>query len=468
MKHFKKVVSLLMALIMALGLATTVFAAGEGSITVDNPSEGATYTAYKIFDVTYNEDKSSYAYTIFEDSEWFNVVNTYEGIKLTASADGTVYNVKEPDSYSAAAFADVLKKEVEGKTGTGLEVKDGAATATGLELGYYFVTTGNGALCNLTTTDPSSTIHDKNDVPFEKTDDKESVEVGEVVTYTITGKVPDTTGFKSYTYKITDEMSEGLTFQNDVKVTVNGTELSSNLYQVNANEAGTGFELTIDVMSLQDQFGAEIKVTYTAVVNENAVSQIENNKAVLEYSNNPADESSKETTPEEIETVYSAKVVIDKYSSKDESKKLADAKFVLYKLEGETKLYYKYDETNKVISWVENVAEATVAVTNNDGAAEFVGLKDGTYYLQETEAPIGYNKLTEDLEVVINGTVADQETGEKTIVAENLTVTSKVANNVGSELPETGGIGTTIFYIVGAILMIGAVVLLITKRRMNK
>ncbi len=461
-KKIKKIASILLALVMVLGLSTTVFAAGEGSITIDNPREGATYTAYKIFDVSYTEDKSSYAYTISKDSEWFGVVESYGGLNLTATADGTVYNVTETENYSAAAFANVLYNAVEGETaGTKFETKGNTATVTGLDLGYYFVTTGNGALCNLTTTDPTTTIHDKNDVPFEKVDDKESVEVGEVVTYTITSKVPDTTGFTSYTYKITDEMSDGLTFQNDVKITVGGTELAKDLYTLTINEAGTEFELTIDVMELQAQFGAEIKVTYTAVVNENAVAAIENNKAVLEYSNNPVDGTETTKTPEEIETVYSAKVVIDKYNAEDETKKLANAKFVLYKLDDEKKLYYKYNEETDTVSWVEDIAEATVAVTDENGAANFAGLKDGEYYLQEVEAPIGYNKLTEDLNVIISGTDATHK------ALESLVVTSKVANNVGSELPETGGIGTTIFYIVGAVMMILAVVVLVTRRRMK-
>ena len=203
-------------------------------------------------------------------------------------------------------------------------------------------------------------------------------------------------------------------------------------------------------------------MTYTAVVNEKAAAKIENNKATLTYSHDPTDATKTTTTPEDIETVYSAKIIIDKYKADSAETKLAGAKFVLYKENQSSKLYYKWNSTDKQVEWVSNQSDATEVTTDDNGAAEFIGLKDGTYYLVETEAPAGYNKLTDAVSVTINGASA--------VAADlsALTVTQKIANQTGSTLPETGGMGTRMFYLVGAVLVAGAGVLLITRRRMSE
>lgn len=472
MKHVKKIASLLLALVMVFALATTAFAAGEtGTITVDNPIADQTYTAYKIFDVTYNTDKSAYSYTIDSSSEWFTTVQAYateaNGLTLTQANGSTTYIVTTTDAFSAPDFAVALKAAVTDKTGTALTAQaDGTVSVSNLPLGYYFVTSTSGALCNLTTTNPTVTIHDKNDVPFEKTDDKVSADVGETVKYTITGKVPDTTGFTTYTYKITDTMSNGLTFDENVEVFVDGSKINTNYTY---KKVGNGFELSIDVMNLQALVGKKIEVKYSATVNENAVAKIEKNHAVLEYSNDPTDVTSKSTTPPEEETVYSAKIVIDKYETGKEDTKLAGATFILYKEvttgEGEaavtSKLYYKWNDTDKKVEWVTDKAQATSKTTDATGAASFEGLADGTYYLEETAAPAGYNLLDAPVTVTVNGANAT------TANLSSLTVTAEIANNTGSLLPATGGMGTTIFYVLGSVLVLAAVVLLVTKKRMS-
>ena len=291
-------------------------------------------------------------------------------------------------------------------------------------------------------------------------DDKTSVEVGETVSYTITGKVPDTTGFTTYEYTIADTMSAGLTFQKNVAVTVDGVTLDAGKYVL--NQTDNGFTLTIKVMELQEKVGKEIKVTYTAVTNDKAVTVISKNSATLTYSNNPTDSESKTTTPKYEETVYSAKLVIDKYQKDNKSKKLANAKFVLKNDEGK---YYKYTAATESaaaqVEWVKNQADATEVTTDTNGAAAFNGLKDGTYKLVETAAPAGYNLLANEVEVTINGADATE------VDLSSLTATAKVENSTGTTIPETGGIGTTIFYVAGGLLVLGAVILLITKKRMS-
>ena len=473
MKTVKKLASLLLVMVMVFAMATTAFAAEEkGTITVDNPVADQTYTAYKIFDVTYNSAKTNYSYTIETTSEWYSTVKAYaettgNGLTLTGVAgDNTTFVVSTSTGFSAAAFANALKAAVSGKTGTTLTADGTTVKAANLDLGYYFVTSSTGALCNLTTTDPTVTIHDKNDIPFDKVDNKESVDVGEIVTYTITGKVPDYTGFTTYTYLITDTMSEGLTFQKNVKVTVGDTDVTS-ACTITYDKDGNANKFTVSIPVQSYTIGAEIKVTYTAVVNEKAVAKIENNAATLTYSNDPTDTSKTTTTPEDKETVYSAKVVINKYVKGSNTEKLAGAEFLLYKevktddSDTTTKYYYKWNETDKKVEWTTDKAQATVKTTDDKGAASFDGLKDGTYYLEEVEAPAGYNLLKDPVQITVNGANAT------TANLSSLTVTGNVENSSGAELPETGGMGTTIFYVLGSVLILAAVVLLVTRKRMS-
>ena len=226
MKCTRKLASLLLALVMVFALATTAFAteAGTttttGTITVANPVANQEYKAYKIFDVVYDAAKEHYSYTIDSTSEWFNTVSAYatgaHGLTLTQVNGGDTYVVTTGNGFSAPDFAVALKAAVDGMTGLQLSGDANSVSVSNLDLGYYFVASSTGALCNLTTTNPTVTIHDKNDMPFEKkvnNADVANVDVGKDVTFTITGKVPAYTGFTSYTYKVADTMSDGLTFK---------------------------------------------------------------------------------------------------------------------------------------------------------------------------------------------------------------------------------------------------------------
>ena len=503
MKKMKRFISLLLAVVMILPMTAVAFAAGggatKGSITVTNPKADKTYTAYKIFDVTYSgsDSSKSYAYSISKDSEWFDEIATvttdgsgnetvtskFTGLTLTKAGDGVNYIVTNDHNFSAANFANTLKKALTGKTGKELTaakatidgVEKDVVQATGLDLGYYLVDS-TGGLCNLTTTDPDVQIQEKNDVVFDKIDDKESVDVGETVTYTINGELPDPAGFDTYIYTIKDEMSEGLTFQKNIQVFVGqaNTPLDNtgNKYFTTSDVTDQKFTLDIKVKQLiADGYKPDsaLVVKYTAKVNEKAAGKIEKNKASLTYSNDPTDGTRTTKTPDEEETVYSAKVIIDKRDANNNSIKLKGAQFVL-----RTRIktsdspekfeirYYKYDETTKTVSWVADVADATKVETDENGAAEFIGLADRAYRLQEVKAPDGYKLLETMDSFTIN---AKKQDGS--IDATKLIVTQQIKNQSGSILPSTGGIGTTLFYIFGAILVIGAGVALINRRRMN-
>ena len=471
MKSVKRISSLLLALFMILTMSVTTFAAGTtGSITIDNPVQGKTYTAYKIFDVVYSGDKQAYSYTIDRESEWFSAVQSYaddetKGLTLTPVTGTTTYIVETGSAFSVSDFSSALQKvdtsrKTEGKTLT--DDGSGKASVSNLDLGYYFVPSGSGALCNLTTTDPNVTIHDKMNVPFKKTEDKTFADVGDKVTYTITGKVPEYAGFSSYTYLITDIMSDGLTFnQESVKVMVGSVDKTTDCtIEKNVGSNPNKFTVSIPVMTEKYKVGAEIKVTYTATLNEKAVAIISTNKATLTYSNNPTDSTKKTTTPPQEKKVYSSKIEIVKYDKDNQSKKLSGAEFVLYKKAADSSnLYYKWNDATNKVEWVAAKDVATKKTTDSNGAAYFEGLADGTYYLEETKAPAGYNPLSEPKEIKVTGSDTDDS---------KLTIKEGVANSTGTILPSTGGMGTTFFYVIGGIFVLASVVLLITRKRMEK
>ena len=469
MKTMRKLFTVLLALAMTLALAVSAFAAGTtGSITITNPQGDHTYTAYKIFDVTYSGD--NYSYTISDTDAAFPTVKAYadvaaNGLKLTAVANTNKYNVSIGTEFSAASFAQHLKANV-GSLGTGTEfTKDGnTMKASGLALGYYFVSGTSGSVCELTTAKDIQ-IRDKNEVPqIEKSvDDADgTVEVGQVLTYTINGKVPSTKGYTEFTYQVTDTMTEGLTFNKDVKVTIGGVDVTNDA-TITKND--NGFVASINMMNYQDKIDAPVLITYTATVNENAIQRDEEtNTATLKYSNNPADKNSFKETSVEVE-VFSFNIVINKYATGNESTKLEGAKFVL---KNAADKYYKYDAATKTVTWVADKSAATEVTTDANGAAHFNGLQAGTYYLEETVAPAGYNQLTKDITIVLDKTGSATIDGAASAPGADHSLTAGVANSTGTVLPETGGTGTAIFVALGALAVICAGVFLVTNKRMSK
>lgn len=469
MKTMRKLFTVLLALAMTLALAVSAFAADTGSITITNPQGDHTYTAYKIFDVTYSGD--NYSYTISDTDAAFSTVKAYadvaaNGLNLTAVANTNKYNVSIGAGFSAASFAQHLKTNV-GSLGTGTAFTKAGDTmkASGLALGYYFVSGTSGTVCELATAKDIQ-IRDKNEVPqIEKVvnDNDGTVEIGQVLTYTITGKVPSTTGYTEFTYQVTDTMTEGLTFSKDVKVTIGGTDVTA---AATITNNGNGFVASVNMMKYQDQIDAPVVITYTATVNEKAIQRDkETNTATLKYSNNPADKTSFKESSVEVE-VFSFNIVINKYATGNENTKLEGAKFVLKKAANGP--YYKYDAATKVVSWVDAKADATEVTTGADGAARFDGLEAGTYYLEETAAPTGYNQLTKDITIVLDENGSATINGAASAPGTDHSLTTGVANSTGTVLPETGGTGTVIFVALGALAVICAGVFLVTNKRMSK
>ena len=469
MKTMRKLFRVLLALAMTLALAVPAFAAETtGSITITNPQGDHTYTAYKIFDVTYSGD--NYSYTISDTDAAYSTVKAYadvaaNGLNLTAVADTGKYNVSSSAGFSAASFAQYLKTKAD-SLGTGTAfIEDGnTMKASGLALGYYFVSSTSGTVCELATAKDIQ-IRDKNEVPEIKKDvddNDRTVEIGQKLTYTITGKVPSTKGYDEFTYQVTDTMTEGLTYNKDVKVTIGGTDVTAAATITNSEN---GFVASVNMMHYQDQIDKPVVITYTATVNEKAIqSDKETNTATLKYSNDPANKDSFKESSVKVE-VFSFNIVINKYATGNENTKLEGAKFVLKNNDGK---YYKCDTATKAVSWVDDKSAATEVSTDANGAARFDGLQAGTYSLEETVAPAGYNQLTKDITIVLDKNGSATIDGAASAPGADHSLTTGVANSTGTVLPETGGTGIVIFVALGALAVICSGVFLVTNKRMSK
>lgn len=477
MKHTKRLASLLLALVMVFAVATTAFAAPEtGSITIDNAVKGQTYTVYQILDLeSYNATSGAYSYKAATD--WNGFINS-DGIKGTyvnVDDQGYVTWVKDADAAAFAKLAQAYAKKNGIANQGSMKADSNTVTFTGLDLGYYLVDSTLGTLCSLDTTNPTVTIKEKNQEPTnEKTveDDsngeysgKNDADIGQTVNFksTITAQA----GAQKYVFH--DKMSTGLTFGSVTGITLNGTAVTQDNYQVKTT--GLGDDCTFHVEFTQEfcdtlKANDKIVISYTATVNENAVIGGEGNpnESKLSY----GEEGKTETTPSVTKT-YTWSFDVLKYANGDETKRLSDAKFVLLNSD-KTKVATIVN--GKLTGWV-GVPTAgadgkitwpdnTVLTTDANGGISIAGLDADTYYLREVEAPKGYNKLANDVEVEIKPQAG---TDGKTLTLSP--VTAKVNNQSGSELPETGGMGTTIFYVVGSILLLGAALLLITKKRMH-
>lgn len=512
MSRIRRLFAAFAALVFALGVAIPAGAAtAKGTINIADAGD-STYSIYKVFSASVGEG-GAISYTIKSDDQWFSVVydstnnaSKVKGLEFTPGTGGSAstYTVTWTDGFDAASFASDLKKESSGKSTAkdSVTAAEGSTTATFSELdGGYYLVLGNGTndtLGMLTTVlelDPGETvtIQNKNDMPFDKVisekneteidkkdKQKESdVQVGDTLTFKITGVVPTTTDYKSYTYLVSDAMDEGLKFNQPVTVKIDGsdvilqeitnasTQLSGDQVRYNEN----GFELSLDMLSRgksgdESKAGKAVVITYTATVTKDAVCKVSENEAKLHYSNDPNDETSFANKDTETKT-YSSKVVINKYETGAEEQKLAGAKFKLYK-DGDngSKLYYKVGTDGTVMFEAEtDDSKGTEVTTDSDGAASFSGLPDGQYHLEETEAPNGYSKLTEAINVTIDGSSSTTVDLTASQVANALTKTVNVANTPGSLIPSTGGMGTTIFYVASAAVLAVIIVRVVRHRR---
>ena len=479
MKLSRKIFSLVLALVVVMGLAITAFAeeGGEtttkGSITITNALKGETYNAYQILYLeSYDAKNNIYAYKANPDWEaWLkeDAQKTY----VTVNPQGYVTWNKGAD---AADFAKAAKGQLSDKTADGqvTPTENGSATISNLELGYYLVDSTVGALCELNTTKPSVEITDKNTKPtIEKKVQEDSdgswgdvndADIGQTVNFKST--VSAKPGARNYV--VHDKMDAALKFDSVTSITAGDTTLAAGEdYTVVTADLTDG--CTFHIVFTQaylDSITADtnIVINYTAKLTSSAVAGTGYlNDTWLDYGNN-------QHTEHDTTTTYTWKLPIYKYHKDGYTKKaLAGAKFILYKGSDESNRDYAQVKDGKLTGWTKEKANATTLISDAEGKIAVEGLDADTYYLEETKAPDGYNKLAGPVKVVISHTVTDEGAHMTHTLMQDTTAVEKVEieNKSGTELPSTGGIGTTIFYVLGSILVIGAVVLLIAKKRMS-
>lgn len=520
-KLVSRFMAVLMAMTMILSMSMTAFAAedatrltGTGKLTVNNTVEGKTLDLYQIFTATKNE-AGNVAYTLNPEYEGFFQKNVNGASKLTGEAlSEKAYDYVEKqvgkDGKNGVNFAKAMLTWILSNTSAVDATHKTVTTATGsteianLAYGYYVVyplgatdtsaAPGTGqdytsvaSLVSVTGTD--ATVNMKSNYPtvVKKVNDKiaDDVNIGDTVTYTLTSKVPDMTGYTSYVFNFKDTLSAGLTFKEITSVTVGSGE---NVQNVTAGTGDNTYTLTPDgqnititmnnfLASNANKAGQEIKVTYTATLNKDAVTGFDANKnsATVEYSNKPGTDNKGESEPSIVD-VHTFNFTIFKYYLKDAAKTgLANAEFELYKANGEVagdKVNIKKvtDGEYRVATSEEAAAEgfkSDVIVSGNNGKVLVKGLDAGTYYLRETKAPEGYNKLLSDIKVEIKATYGEdgklvsytvdytyngKTTNGTAITNKDNSPEVAVENKTGAQLPSTGSKGALMVTLAGIVL----------------
>ena len=527
-KLVSRFMAVLMAMTMILSMSMTAFAAEapKGTLTVNNTVAGKTLDLYQIFTATKNGD--NVAYTLNSAYEGFFQNKITGASKLTGEAlsEKAYAYVKEQvgdDGSKGATFAkDILGwiLSASGETKTAVEsthsTADTADTKTvidNLVYGYYVVyplgatdtstAPGNETVKSVTSlvnvTDTTVTINMKSNYPtvVNKVNDKnaDDVNIGDTVTYTLTSKVPDMTGYTSYVFNFKDTLAKGLTFGSITSVKIGDVTINAdtdgtkaeNTYTLTTknNEDGTTeikIEMNKFLASNANKAGQEIKVTYTATLNKDAVTGFDpnTNKATVEYSNKPGTNEKGESEPSIVD-VHTFDFTIFKYYLKDETQTaLANAEFELYKANtagnaADTDAKINIVDEGKGVYRQATADEAKVTgftsakiVSDDDGKVLVKGLEAGTYYLRETKAPEGYNKLLSDIKVEIKP-VYDKTTGKLTSYSVDYTYNGKttngaaitnktdspevaVENKTGAQLPSTGSKGALMVTLAGIVL----------------
>lgn len=495
---------------MMMTMTVTAYAAGNCTLTVNvKTGEGVptqtlkdqTINLYKLFDVT--ESKSgattNYAYTVNTAAGYKSALTNVLGNKVNENSKDEDFakavlslganNTTEVQNFANKFTAYALQNSLDAtKTSGKIAESKTSYEFTGLDAGYYlvYVTGGKEIQSSLVTVDgTTNTVNLKTETPsITKTADKDTVSIGQVVKYTVTGSIPDTTGYGQYQYIIHDELSNGLDFVNDA----NGTALGESATAVNVTVAlkdGTdastapttatldstnnkkmSLDLSAWVKANQTNKGKEFTVTYYAKVNANAVVT-EKNKAQLEYGNKPGETTT--TTPSEAKTPTYPLDILKKKSRSEE--KLAGAKFELYKNEADAKAgtnaitvsgsngNYVVDSTSST-----TVFESAASIDGKDYNLHLNGLAAGEYWLKETEAPAGFNKLTDPVKITITKADDAEWTVKKNDTKEEDKIID-IENSTGSLLPSTGGAGVVVFAGVAILLVFGVAVSFIRDKR---
>jgi len=528
MKSFlRNMFAVFVSVLMMIGMGVTAFADDTTyTITINNTASGHTYEAYQVFSGTLDETG-----TVLSNIQWGTGVDSaalltaLQSDKTTtldfsactdAASVAKVLSDNNTNADAAKAFAQLVGQHLATNKKSSTE-KAGPYTITGLAAGYYLVKDKDSTqkdvddsytsfilkVAGNVSADPKGTIptvekkvqenvkYTDNDGYGAGYNDVADYNIGDAVPFELIGTLPENyADYTTYNYVFHDTASAGLTIDKDsVKVYAGTTDITTSFTAVL-----DGQKLTVScanlkaISSLTLTASSKIVVKYNATLNSSAVIGLDGNpnEVYLTYSNNPNQGGSGDTgkTPTDKVIVFTYELDTTKVDASDAKKKLAGAEFELYKTVGTTTTYETVAD-GKVTGWTADETKATQLTSDAEGLFKVAGLDDGTYYLKETTAPTGYNKLIKDVKLVIAATTTNGQnwttgTASTALTALSISiddgtatngdtatgvVNATVADNKGATLPSTGGIGTTIFYVIGGAMVIAAGVLLVARKR---
>lgn len=518
-KAMKKLMAALLAVAMVCAMVAPAFAASATSThTITAPNNDHTYEIYQIFTGTPTTDATTNQ-TILSDIKWgANADSSYN--KGDAVPDTVLTDLATVSGTNETAILTVVKKYVD-LNGTPAYTAS-HSTSVSVPAGYYLIkdidtaTVDSHTLYIVEVVDDDIEITPKTDAPsvekkvLENTkhqqddgfgtgyNDTADYHIGDLVPFKLIGRIPDMNHYQTYKYVFHDTLCKAFyaPTENDITVYLSdskatlGTDITNSSTISVSTDTDGETTITVSFADLKSVIGVAkdkyIVVSYSAELNENASigqgTPGNTNEVYLEYSNNPNGIGTG-TTPVDKVIVFTYELDVTKVDGKDPTKNLQGAKFKL--LNSDQTKYARVDTTGKLNGWTTDETAATELESDENGLFKVIGLDDGTYFLKETVAPSGYNTLADPIRLVIaantnNGQNGFGKTTELTTIDVTVdngsakggtvatgTVSITVENNRGTTLPGTGGIGTTIFYVIGGGLMVAAAILLITKKRME-